>query len=195
MLELLPAIRFLEPPRGCGPVRLDRFSAYWRDPPAYGLRNVRPLTAYRHIYPFPEASLRRIAYSFEYDRPVGHDPETYVSPVRDAVRRWQEEPDTGEITLREEEGCAGIRDTRADALRDWRPLSRVEAAVYRACDDICERDSLTALLAEELPAESRLEAQIDEALSSFIAERLMIRDGDRYLSLALPETVEVRSDA
>ena len=204
MRELLPAIRFLEPPSGCGPVRLDRFSAYWEDPATYGLANVRPLAAYRHLYPFPEASLRRIAYSFDYDWASGRDPESYVGPVRDAVRDWQNEPERGELLLRDgsydrdgdgsgdepapgEAGGVGISDTREGAARAWRTLSPLEAVVYEACDDICARDRLSAVVRQTLPEEMDAERRVDEALAAFVAERLMIRDGDRYLSLALRE--------
>jgi ribosomal peptide maturation radical SAM protein 1 len=184
MLDLLPAIRFLQPPDACGPVRLDRFSDYASRPAAVGWQNVRPLQAYRYLYPFPEASLRRIAYAFEYDWAPGRDPSPYVAPVRSAVEAWQREPEQGELRLDADDGGLMIVDRRRGTRR-VRRLDDVEGAVYGACADIRSRDELGALLAGRFPEEARLPDKIDAALAAFVAECLAVKDGDRYLSLAL----------
>ena len=66
-LEVLPAIRFLPPPGACGPLRLDRFSPYFADPQSFGLRDLRPVSAYRYLYDVTAASLAKIAYYFDFD--------------------------------------------------------------------------------------------------------------------------------
>jgi len=75
--ELLPTLRRLPPPGGRGPVEVQRFSRYFAGPASFGLVNVRPTAAYRHVYPFKPAVLRDIAYLFDADPapPVCADPD------------------------------------------------------------------------------------------------------------------------
>ena len=184
MLTLLPAIRFLQPPDACGPVRLDRFSDYGSRPASFGWHKVRPLQAYRYLYPFPEASLRRIAYAFEYDWEPGRDPAEYVGPLREAVESWQRDPEPGEPRLDGNGEEPTLVDDRR-GVHSARRLDPVQAAVYDACDGICGRDELVARLSRRFTDEPRLAARIDRALASFVADLVMVRDRDRYLSLAL----------
>jgi hypothetical protein len=165
-------------------VRLDRFSDYASRPAAHGWHNIRPLPAYRYLYPFPETSLRRIAYAFEYDWEPGREPADYVAPVRAEVRAWQRQPEQGAPWLVVDDGELTIVDSRRGSRR-VRRLDEVEEAVYRACTDICGRDELAAMLLRRYPQDDRLPDKLDAALASFVAEQLMARDGDRYLSLAL----------
>ncbi|HEX9783839.1 MAG TPA: hypothetical protein VGA56_14035, partial [Opitutaceae bacterium] len=52
-IRLLQAIRFLDPPVTCGPIRLDRFSPYFETPDAFGFTHVRPIRPFETLYPFP----------------------------------------------------------------------------------------------------------------------------------------------
>ena len=191
MLGLLPALRFLDPPEGCGPVRLDRFSAYADRPAEYGLTDLAALTPYRYLYPFPEESLRRIAYAFEYSCAHEDDPWAKATRVITAVESWQSAGGRGEVRLTtERDGSTAILDTRDDARASRRTLDALEATVYRACADICRRSRLDELVAAACP-DAVEAADIDVALDSFVGDRLMVRDGERYLSLALPPQDEV----
>ncbi len=66
-LAILSAISHLEPPSGCGPVRLDRFSPYFVNPENFGLKNLRPIAPFEFLYPFDAVSLEFIAYYFDFD--------------------------------------------------------------------------------------------------------------------------------
>lgn len=68
MAKMIPALVHLQPPMETGQLRLDRFSPYFQQPEAYGMVRVRPAAAYRYIYPFPEESLARLAYYFDFIR-------------------------------------------------------------------------------------------------------------------------------
>jgi magnesium-protoporphyrin IX monomethyl ester (oxidative) cyclase len=184
MLAMVPALRFLQPPDACGPVRLDRFSTYAADPASYGWHNVRPLQAYRYIYPFPESCLMRIAYAFEYDWEPGRDPARYIGPLQAAAAQWRHEAEQGEPRLEPTEAGAMIVDTRADGYRERR-LDDLESALITACDAIGTRAGLEERMARLFPREPRLSARIDTALAKFLEERVMVRNGDRYLSLVL----------
>jgi ribosomal peptide maturation radical SAM protein 1 len=197
MRRFLPAIRFLEPPEACAPLRLDRFSDYARRPARYGLRDVRPLLPYPYLYPFPAASLRRIAYSFEYAQAPDDKLAIAVGRVRELVSHWQRDPERGEPRLRRgPRGDMCILDTRVDAAAPNRPLDVLEACVYSAATDIGSREQILAAAEATLPSHEDLAAHVDTALRSFVAARLMVNDGDRYLSLALPpEAADTGPDA
>lgn len=188
MQRLLPAIRFLEPPATCAPFRLDRFSEYAERAAEFGLHDVRPLLPYRYLYPFPEASLRKIAYSFEYTQTRDDELTAAVARVQAQVADWRSGPEPGEPRLRRDaQGGVGIHDTRVDAVAPRRRLDALEACVYTAAADIGRREELRAAAAAAFPDREDVSARVDEALRSFVADRLMVRDGDRYLSLALPD--------
>jgi ribosomal peptide maturation radical SAM protein 1 len=187
MQRLLPAIRFLEPPGTCTPLRLDRFSQYAEHATEFGLRDVRPLLAYRYLYPFPTASLRRIAYSFEYTQARDAELTAAVAQVQQQVAEWRSDPETGAPRLcRDPKDSCYIVDTRADATAALRRLDPLEACVYSAAADIRSRRQLLAAASAAFPDRDDVPAKVDTALRSFVAERLMLEDGDRYLSLALP---------
>jgi ribosomal peptide maturation radical SAM protein 1 len=185
MTALVPALRFLQPPGCCGPVRLDRFSAYAERPTHYGLSGLEPLVAYSHLYPFSKDSLLRIAYAFEYEYAPGAEPWARARPLVAEVERWQAAQESGAPVLEQADG-GGLRisDTRSDAVVAERVLDGLESAIYLACADIARRGELDAVADESLPDDAT--ARIDAVLASFIRDRLMVKDGDRYLSLALP---------
>src|SRR5436309_709930 len=69
-LALLPLIHHLEPPSVVGQLSIDRFSPYFFEPDAHGVRNVRPLAAYGDVFPEGTA-LAKVAYHFVADFPSG----------------------------------------------------------------------------------------------------------------------------
>src|SRR5260370_3454755 len=71
MAKWLPAIFHLQPPSGVVRVRYDRFSPYHTRAQDFGLM-LRPSRAYAYVYPLPNESLMRLAYSFEDSRQPGH---------------------------------------------------------------------------------------------------------------------------
>ena len=176
MIDLLPALFHLVPPQAVGRVRLDRFSRYFENPEAYGMTNPRPNEAFRYVYPFPQASLQKMAYYHEFDYADGRDPLDYAQGLIDAVRQWQELD--GTVTLRKfdrDDGTLIITDTRPCALefqyrmRDW------ERAVYLYCDTGRTRKEIVAFLSERFPhniAESSLDSTLEEWLSCKLAVEL-----------------------
>ncbi|MGB5601169.1 MAG: RiPP maturation radical SAM C-methyltransferase, partial [Gammaproteobacteria bacterium] len=89
--DLLPSIWHLMPPSACGPLRLDRFSPYHQCPEQFGLKNIRPLSVYRYLYPFDESVLMRIACYFDFDYEEGRYTHTFASEILPMIERWSSE--------------------------------------------------------------------------------------------------------
>jgi ribosomal peptide maturation radical SAM protein 1 len=188
MMDTLFNIRFLEPPTGLGPIRMDRFSPYYDDSGKFGLTNVRPITAYQHLYPFSEHALGKIAYYFDFDYSSGVDPSSYTEDVVDFVQRWQENPDKGSLKSIAGEGDRlFLIDSRSCAVRPSFVLSGRDRSVYEYCDSLRSSGSVT----KHLKKESQVKitgTQVRRFLDALVANRLMVTDGKNYLSLAIRST-------
>ena len=75
--ELIAKLVHLAPPQAEGRVRVDRFSPYFESPAAFGLSRPRPIRAYRHVYPFGDEELARLAYYFSCDEPESTSTERH----------------------------------------------------------------------------------------------------------------------
>jgi ribosomal peptide maturation radical SAM protein 1 len=187
MMELLPAIRHLRPPTACGPVRLDRFSPYYNAPAEFGLTNVRPMAAYKYLYPLADAeSLQRIAYYFDYDYEAGVDPTGYAAEVIEYAAQWRRSAETGTLnSVRRSDGTIALIDTRAGTLLPQLLLSGLEQTAYEYCDEIRSGKSVVQHLRKLFPETEFADRQVIEFLDSLVANLLMATDGENYLSLAI----------
>jgi ribosomal peptide maturation radical SAM protein 1 len=66
MEKFVPKLQHLCPPSGLNKLAVDRFSPYFDQRERYGITNVRPMEAYRDIFP-PDAPLAKLAYHFKGD--------------------------------------------------------------------------------------------------------------------------------
>jgi ribosomal peptide maturation radical SAM protein 1 len=186
MLAMLPAIRFLPPPSGIGPVRLDRFSPYFNRPSEFGLRNVRPIASYSYLYPFSTESLQRIAYYFDFDYAPEVDPAGAASEAIAYIRGWQADPERGCLTqLTRPDGSLLLLDTRSGASQPQVALSGLEQSVYEYCDELRSKQNVIHHLREKFTGVPFTEERVEGFLDSLVANQLMVTDGAHYLSLAL----------
>jgi len=184
MADLLAAIRFLNPPDECGPLALERFSPYFEDPEGHGLANPRPATVYQYLYPLPEAALRNIAPTFEFDYAPGRGPASAVADLRSALAGWQRQVDAGAPRLlHQADGTAVLVDDRGAGPHSEERLDALDTLVCSACDDICTREALDELVRARLG--SSIGEQLDRRLARLVHRRLLVGRGDRYLSLAM----------
>ena len=190
MTRLLPSLWSLPAPAAFRPMYLDRFSAYLDHASRYGLEDVRPAEAYGLIYPLPEPDLREIAYTFRFRRDRSLLRSARIRRLFDEVAAWKDQ--AGTVGLRLSGGTAGttaIVATEPDARDRTIVLDELDAALYEACSDIAGRDELLSLarscLGERAGSLEDVEALLDARLERFVAERLMVAIGGRYLSLAL----------
>ena len=190
LAELLPSLYHLVPPLAVGRVRLDRFSPYFEDPARYGIVNPRPNRAFRYVYPFPDESLARMAYYYEYDYADGRNPLDYAATALAAAETWQQLQ--GTVTLRywdRPDGVLLITDTRPCAAAFQHRLTGLERQIYLFCDAGRPFKEIVKLTAEDSarnPARPRLdEPAIRRILDRWLAERLVVFLDGRYLSLAI----------
>lgn len=188
MTSLIDSISHFEPPRGYGPIRLDRFSPNFTMSASLGLTNLRPDQSYTYIYDLPEDQLFDLAYYFEHDYADGRDPNDYVQETVDALRRWHEGYRPHRLVYADHGDCLAIWDLRRAARQKLTILSGIERLVYLYCDQYRSREGILQMLAE---ASQGLEPLLDRLLE---ARHLLEVDG-HFLGLAVRISKEVRVPA
>lgn len=183
MADMVPSLMHLEPPRGVYGLRLDRFSPHFTHAQAFGLTNLRPAAGYRRAYALDDASLERLAYHFDYDHADGRDTDSYAAPLRAMVRQWHAGYCLGGLTMQSSNGSIAIADRRPGAARARTVLSGAERAIYEFCDEAHRIDAIARHLVER--GDPIAEPALRRLLEQWVDERLMLRDGDWFLSLAV----------
>jgi hypothetical protein len=185
MAELVPLLTHLQPPNTVGEVRLDRFSPLFEEQAAFGLRDVHAVPAYRHVVDLPQDGLDRLAYFFEFaaDRP--EPVAAYTEALAAEVVVWKEAFPGGGLRYADDGETLTIDEGRlAFFTEDYTVLTGAHRAVYLAADAVATEEALGTAAAE---AEGRglAEGELEELLEPLLDQGLMLRDGDRYLSLAV----------
>jgi len=184
MLPVLQAITHLRPPRAVTRIRMDRFSPNFNEAASRGFHNVRPQRPYFYLHPLDQNALQDLAYFFEYDYADGRDPESYVDSVRAFVDVWKSQERAGTLVYAGlDDGEAIIDDSRFNSAKPHFELSRLQTRIYTFCDQAKSTAQIVEALA---PTEC---ATVRSLLGAFVANRLMVQDGDRFLSLAPTPTL------
>jgi len=183
MTEMIPALLHLQPPWSTGRISLDRFSPYFNDPQGFGITNVRPAGGYGSAYPFPEASLRRLAYFFDFDYADGRNPIDYAAPLVKMIGYWHANYCPGALTSVSNDQALVIHDRRPGAKQARIELTGMEKAVYAYCDAARSLKAIHRHLFELGYAVDR--ETLRYQLEGWVEDRLILRDGDRFLSLAV----------
>ncbi|HXH27578.1 MAG TPA: RiPP maturation radical SAM C-methyltransferase [Candidatus Polarisedimenticolia bacterium] len=186
MADVVRSLVHLEPPQ-IVPLALDRFSPHHEDPEAFGLVVLGPRRDYPHIYPVADpATLYDIAYTFEFRHADGRDPETYAKPLLRAIDEWRNNREIGfgSLRWRPEDGGLVVTDRRPGLPPTEYRLDPPEAAIYQACADGATLDELWGAAREMETTRGREE--VGDYLDELAEARLVYREGERYLALALP---------
>lgn len=189
MLTLLRSVRFLNPPTGYGPIRLDRFSPYYDNSNAYGFTNIRPIAPYPYLYPFENERLQKIAYYFDYDYENSSDPDSYTAAVVDYVRDWQNNPERGALhALPRPDGTLALVDSRANAVYNEYSLDGPAKAVYEFCDTAHILNAVVKHVQASFPEYELGETTVRALLEWMVACNWMVTQDGYYFSLALNAT-------
>ncbi|HWW60267.1 MAG TPA: RiPP maturation radical SAM C-methyltransferase [Thermoanaerobaculia bacterium] len=178
MSRMLPLLWHLPPPADMVPIRIDRFSPNFNESEKLGFRNVRPLDAYAHVYPFDPAAIRNLAYffNFEYQQPQNVD--AYAKPLERAVRAWISASSQSDLFSIDTGDHLLIWDLRPGARHPLTMLSDASRLIYLACDAVNHPRQLASQLALDVDA-------VIAELERLVAKQLMLQDGGRYLALAV----------
>ncbi len=188
MLELIPKIIHLTPPRGPNHLRFDRFSKYHRDPAAYGIIRLTPKNAYKYVY--HSLSPHDIETQCNiFDADYNDQSELYEKDLTNAVREWQSYPEA-DFNLFKSGNSIHLVDTRTRGETREYLYSGLAAQIYLCCDAARSVESLI----------NRFQVSSDEIttiLEQFLSERIIIKSGNNYLSLAIemsePDTHYINS--
>ncbi len=185
MAGLVPLLTHLPPPLGTVQVALKRFSPHWLNPEHYGLTDVQPWPSYSYVYPFRRKKLEGIACFFAFQYADGRKPFEYSRSLRREVGNWIELWQTPDGSHPHLDLCVAgeevvITDTRPCAARRTHRLRGLTAKVLLQCDSV---QSTNALLRAFGPQAG--DAAVERSLGELAANRLLIENGGRYLSLAV----------
>jgi ribosomal peptide maturation radical SAM protein 1 len=181
-LELLRLLGHLQPPHHGGRIWMERFSPLYADRQAFPARYIRPEASYGYVYP-DRVNLDRVAYFFDYEL-ENTLPDTVYEATAEWIRTWKAAWQTESRPALTFWACPGllqIEDRRASevGVHTFRePL----ASIYAACSN---RPVSAAELNRGL-AMGWSDADMGAVLEEFCARRVMMRDGELFLSLALP---------
>lgn len=183
MARLVPLLTHLEPPSGVSGLRLDRFSPGFDEAERLGFLDVAPMPSYAAVYPLPAERLSNLAYSFTF-RPRGEAPAgRYVAPLLREVARWKRASKASALFSVPAGEALFVFDLRAAARR---PLT-VLRGLPRFLHDACDASAPLRALEEKARAERGASREdCDRALASLVEDRLVLRDGERHLALAVP---------
>jgi len=180
--SLLRKLVHLEPPGGCGRIWMERFSPIFTERDRYPVVFMRPEQSYRHIYP-DSVDQAKIAYFFDYEFADRLDDSVYAS-IAEAVQHWQRAWSGGQrptLTCFAGEDFAQIEDKREPEKGGFFTLEGPLARLYLACSERAQTVAsamATARIGEDAE-------QVEQLLNDYCESGVMMRDGDRYLSLAL----------
>jgi hypothetical protein len=194
MADVMRSLVHLEPPH-LVPLSLDRFSPYHQRPDAFGLVPTGARRDYRFIYEgLDEATLNDLAYCFEYRHADGRDPASYVRPLRETVEAWQSSRAValGSLRYRRGRGSLIVTDRRPGLPAYEYRFGAVEAAAYLGAEDGATFNEIET--AVRRAGHTRVStAQLREFFDELTGARLVYRDGDQYLALALPPSSTYRA--
>jgi ribosomal peptide maturation radical SAM protein 1 len=185
MSELVALLTHLPPPGSDARIRLDRFSPNFDHAEELGFADVSPLPAYRYIYALPREAVANLAYSFTFRYREPRDVNGYVRGLESRVRAWRR--------AEHKQDLFSVDTGQSLLIWDLRPVRRylltviagADRILYQACDSARDlrqlAESLDRARADPLTGEA-----IQRRLAHLVERGLVVRDGSRYLALAIP---------
>jgi ribosomal peptide maturation radical SAM protein 1 len=173
MAAFIPMLEHLQPPKGCFPIRLDRFSPNFESAAEFGFTQIVPAAAYAAIFDLPDASLRDMAYFFEGVATEIADGES-VGLLKSAIAAWWLSWYERKVRpmLQSYSVAPGkiVLDTRAVAQAPVHYLDAEEAEMlHRLRDPVASRDVEAATTLRRL-LELKIVIELDGVVISLVTE-------------------------
>lgn len=143
-IAIMRAIPHLPPPNGTAiPVRVDRFSPFFEDSDALGIRNVRAAESYRHLIPPELGAAENYAYFFDHDQSELDAFAAEIDAMNDVMTRWKSRQ--VERRARLGKGCVELLEA-ADSGRTRYIMRDIEALIFVLSDRVTSLSQLTEKL-------------------------------------------------
>lgn len=185
MASLVPLLTHLPLPVGFGSIRLDRFSPNFFDAERLGFTDITPLPAYRHLYRLPAEARANLAYYFAFRYREPREVESYVRPLLKELEAWRRVAGRSDLFSVDLGECLLLWDLRPAGHRPLTVLRSLDRLLHQACDAACGVQQLAQ--AVERPGGGAVPPEeIERRLEPLVAGGLVVRDGPRYLALAVP---------
>ena len=183
MARLVPLLSHLFPPSGVSGLRLDRFSPGFDDAERLGFLDVAPLPSYAALYPLAPGAVANLAYSFSFRARGRARAGDYVAPLLCEVARWRRAAKASALFSVPAGDALLVWDLRPVARRPLTVLRGLSRVLHEACDAVA---NARALADAGRAASGASREDVDAALARLVADRLLLRDGERHLALAVP---------
>jgi len=183
---LMRKLSHLQPP-GDHAIRISmqRFSPIFNDRASFPVRSMAPDDRYACIYP-NHVDMTRAAYYFDHE--FEHElPESALDETQDVLSHWSKSWESSpqpRMQFRHAPSVIEIEDRRDPKRPRAYSVEGTAADLYAACSD--QPRSPASLKRLLNPVWNT--ARIQQALADFESLGLMMREGSRFLSLALPAT-------
>ncbi len=179
--ELLPLLEHLQPPQTWGPIRIERFSAYFNHSSGYGISNIRPFMNQAKLFP-PNASVYDLSMWFDADweTELLADP-ALLQQVTQMLQKWFNawcEVDNRPVlfAVPMPGGRMLVRDTRGCASEEYYILERPTAGTLA---DLAQprRISLSQTAEVKDLVKRKLVIELDDCLLSLPVILQVPKDG------------------
>ena len=136
----------------------------------------------------------QIAYYYEFDYASGVNPLSNARQVIEYINQWKKNPENGCLSLFEtNDKTLILYDTRSDAANSAVKLGEFERAVYQFCDQVRSIGNIVKFLTDAFPDLNFSEINVKQFLDWATENRLMVSEGENYLSLAIRPQPLVRN--
>jgi len=179
--SMIDSITHLKPPGMAAPIRLDRFSPNYDQAEHFGLAEAKPFSMYEFIYPFDREAVANLAYFFEYKYADGRDPEGYMAAVHAKVEEWRSRHAGDLIKRYGIDPELVLEDSRIPGDLRCIPFNGIEREIYDHCDEIRSGSAVEDFVV----ARGAAREWVIPFLDHLVSERLMLREGNQYVALAV----------
>jgi ribosomal peptide maturation radical SAM protein 1 len=184
MADLVPLLAHLPPPEAFGTIRLDRFSPNFADAERMGFTAVSPLPSYAYAYALDAEARRNLAYFFTFAYREPRDVGAYVARLHRALHRWQTAGSSHDLFSVDTGDSLLVWDLRPRAAALLTVLRGADRLLYQACDATCDLRRLGE--AVRRAGQALAEPEVERRLDAIVAAGLAVRQGSRFLALAIP---------